>query len=66
MYLRWTNESALEGKQFGSMQPGTMITKTLGRKWSRSLEYGEAKPATRLSGDSRFDQGGDFLQERFG
>ncbi|KAI9014368.1 hypothetical protein CLU79DRAFT_375607 [Phycomyces nitens] len=28
------------------MRPDLSITKTLGRKWARSLGYGEAKPAT--------------------
>ncbi|KAG0748697.1 hypothetical protein G6F23_001678 [Rhizopus arrhizus] len=48
MYLRWTNGSTLEAKQLCSnMRPDISITKTLGRKWARSLGYGEAKPATR-------------------
>jgi hypothetical protein len=50
IYLRWTNESTLEAKQLSNnMRPDLSITKTVGLKWSRSLGYGEAKPAARES-----------------
>ncbi|SAM00661.1 hypothetical protein [Absidia glauca] len=48
-YLRWTNESTLEAKIVNDStgRPDFCITKSCGVKWSASVGYGEAKPASR-------------------